>query len=145
MRRQVMVQAGDGFWHRCATHDLRHTHDTGRQRRCLEGLFRLRIGAPSRPHPPNAMHTGAGTQKRSDQRFRWSWPVLWAWLDLNQRPHPERKIPGSCGEGFEGDVVAEAWSWATGPPDSHPSWRPPAMAVLSANGSPAKPPYSASN
>jgi hypothetical protein len=28
-------------------------------------------------------------------------------------------------------VVAEAWSWATGPPDSHPSWRPPAMRVLS--------------
>jgi IS6 family transposase len=27
---------------------------------------------------------------------------------LNLRPHPERKIPGSCGEGFEGDVVAEA-------------------------------------
>jgi hypothetical protein len=26
--------------------------------------------------------------KRSDQRFRWSRADLWAWLDLNQRPHP---------------------------------------------------------
>ena len=23
-----------------------------------------------------------------DQRFRWSRAGLWAWLDLNQRPHP---------------------------------------------------------
>jgi hypothetical protein len=22
------------------------------------------------------------------ERSRWSIPVLWAWLDLNQRPHP---------------------------------------------------------
>jgi hypothetical protein len=58
-------------------------------------------------------------------------PVRWAWLDLNQRPHPETKIARVMRRGFEGDVVAEAWGWATGPPDSHPSWRPPAMPVLS--------------
>jgi hypothetical protein len=51
---------------------------------------------------------------------------------LKLRPHPERKIPGSCGEGFEGDLVAEGLELGNGPTDSHPSWRPPAMRVLSA-------------
>jgi hypothetical protein len=55
--------------------------------------------------------------------------MWWAWQDLNQQPHPERKSPGSWGEGFEGDVVAEGLELATGPPDSHPSLRTPAMAV----------------
>jgi hypothetical protein len=27
--------------------------------------------------------------RTDDQRFRWSEAVWWAWLDLNQRPHPE--------------------------------------------------------
>ena len=26
-----------------------------------------------------------------DQRFRWSEAVWWAWLDLNQRPHPYQR------------------------------------------------------
>jgi len=30
----------------------------------------------------------------TDERFRSSKPLLWAWLDLNQRPHPDPKIPG---------------------------------------------------
>ena len=30
-------------------------------------------------------------------------------------PHPERKIPGSCGEGFEVDVVAEGLELGNGP------------------------------
>jgi hypothetical protein len=34
---------------------------------------------------------------------------------LNLRPHPERKSPGSCGEGFEGDVVAEGLELGNGP------------------------------
>src|SRR5215211_473239 len=45
-----------------------------------------------------------------DQPFRWSEAGWWAWEDLNLRPHPERRIPvirPSCGEGLEGDVVAE--------------------------------------
>jgi hypothetical protein len=33
------------------------------------------------------------TWKRSDQRFRWSGAGLWAWLDLNQRPHPYQQSP----------------------------------------------------
>jgi hypothetical protein len=44
----------------------------------------------------------------------------------------KRKSPGSCGERFEDDAVAEGVELGTGRPDSHPSWRPPAMAVLSA-------------
>jgi hypothetical protein len=31
--------------------------------------------------------------KSSWQRFRWSGTALWAWEDLNLRPHPERRIP----------------------------------------------------
>jgi hypothetical protein len=29
------------------------------------------------------------SERDDDQRFRWSRLVWWAWLDLNQRPHPE--------------------------------------------------------
>src|SRR5215217_7818298 len=69
------------------------------------------------------------TNKTTDERFRWSVADLWAWLDLNQRPHPDPKIhdeqaggntrlrcaaPGPSswvravsGGGFEGDLVAE--------------------------------------
>jgi hypothetical protein len=70
--------------------------------------------------------------ERNGRRFRWSEAGWWAWEELNLRLHPETKIARVMRRGFEGDVVAEAWSWATGPPDSHPSWRPPAMPVLSA-------------
>jgi hypothetical protein len=58
--------------------------------------------------------------------LRWSELVLWAWLDLNQRPHPERKIARAIGL-----CRTESRAWP-GMPDSHPSWRPPAMGVLSA-------------
>ena len=54
-----------------------------------------------------------------------------AWLDLNLGPHPERKIPGHAARGSRVTWWPRAWSWATGPPDFHPSWRPPAMWVLS--------------
>jgi hypothetical protein len=40
------------------------------------------------PHPRTDASDWAGTWKRSDQRFRWSQAISWAWLDLNQRPHP---------------------------------------------------------
>jgi hypothetical protein len=37
-------------------------------------------------------HRGAAAHERTtDERFRSSKPVSWAWLDLNQRPHPDRK------------------------------------------------------
>jgi hypothetical protein len=32
-----------------------------------------------------------GTWKRTAQRFRWSEAGLWAWLDLDQRPHPYQR------------------------------------------------------
>jgi hypothetical protein len=35
------------------------------------------------------------TNKTTDERFRWSVADLWAWLDLNQRPHPDPKIHGA--------------------------------------------------
>jgi hypothetical protein len=51
---------------------------------------------------------------------------------LNQRPHPERKIPGSCGEGFEGAVVAEALELGNGSTRFSSLVAAPAMGVLSA-------------
>ena len=33
--------------------------------------------------------------------------LVWAGEDLRTPPHPERINPPSCGEGFEGDLVAE--------------------------------------
>jgi hypothetical protein len=38
-----------------------------------------------RPRPAEAILIKETTEKRS----RRSTPVWWAWLDLNQRPHPE--------------------------------------------------------
>ena len=38
--------------------------------------------APKQPRP----------KATTDERSRRSTPVSWAWLDLNQRPHPERRI-----------------------------------------------------
>ena len=32
------------------------------------------------------------SRETTDERFRSSKPMEWAWLDLNQRPHPERRI-----------------------------------------------------
>jgi hypothetical protein len=67
---------------------LRHTHDSGPQRGCSYACSDSGDGAPTRPHPKwDASNLGWG-RKRSDQRLRWSWADLWAWLDLNQRPHP---------------------------------------------------------
>ena len=65
---------------------------------------------------PNGIHPiGLTPQSVGDQRFRWSRANLWAWLDLNQRPHPERKIPRVMRRGFEGDVVAEGLELGNGP------------------------------
>ena len=52
--------------------------------------------------------------KASNQRFHWSRAGLWAWEDLNLRPHPERRIPPSGGEGLEGDLVAEGLELGNG-------------------------------
>jgi hypothetical protein len=69
---------------------LRHTHDSGPQRGCSYACSDSGDGAPTRPHPKwDASNLGWG-RKRSDQRLRWSWADLWAWLDLNQRPHPHQ-------------------------------------------------------
>jgi hypothetical protein len=46
--------------------------------------------------PPRDACKPAGTRKVTDQRFRWSEAILWAWLDLNQRPHPYQQIPGTA-------------------------------------------------
>ena len=70
-------------------------------------------------------HKQLRAKESTDERSRRSEPVWWAWLDLNQRPHPERKIARvPTGSAARGPTLA-------GPPDSHPSWRPPAMRVLS--------------
>jgi hypothetical protein len=37
--------------------------------------------------PIRCIRTGSSS-KRIDQRFRWSKAISWAWLDMNQRPHP---------------------------------------------------------
>jgi hypothetical protein len=51
-------------------------------------LFRLRTRIAFRPHPERDPPGWAGPAERGGQRFRWSRAGLWAWLDLNQRPHP---------------------------------------------------------
>jgi hypothetical protein len=51
-------------------------------------LFRLRRGSSPQDLLLKRMHLTGCYLKRSDQRFRWSEAGLWAWLDLNQRPHP---------------------------------------------------------
>jgi hypothetical protein len=43
-------------------------------------------------------------------------PVLWAWLDLNQRPHPQVKIPGRGGKlaatyQVDADLASSAEQW----------------------------------
>jgi hypothetical protein len=51
----------------------------------------------------------------------------WAWEDLNLRLHPERKIARLARA-----LPHQGEPSLAGHPDSHPSWRPPAMGVLSA-------------
>ena len=67
---------------------LGHTHDNGTVKRLLRGV----VPAQARKHLKTSSQRDAsnwaGTWKRSDQRLRWSQPASWAWLDLNQRPHP---------------------------------------------------------
>jgi hypothetical protein len=62
--------------------------------------------------------------KSNDEHFGWSEAEWWAWEDLNLRLHPETKIVRTNGSA----APSRAWP---GTPDSHPSWRPPAMGVLS--------------
>jgi hypothetical protein len=45
-------------------------------------------GSVLRPHPSRDASKPAGSRKTTEQRFRWSEAGWWAWLDLNQRPHP---------------------------------------------------------
>jgi hypothetical protein len=54
------------------------------QRHCVDSGE----GAPSRPHPKHDPPRLGWHRKRSDQRSCWLQGDLWAWLDLNQRPHP---------------------------------------------------------
>jgi len=56
-----------------------------RPRTAVQGdAFRDRCAQASRKQPPLKETTG--------ERSHRSAPVWWAWLDLNQRPHPETKI-----------------------------------------------------
>jgi hypothetical protein len=38
--------------------------------------------------------------RSKNQRFRWLEAIWWAWEDLNQRPHPERRIPRHAARGW---------------------------------------------
>ena len=86
-------------------------------------LFRLRQEAPQDLIPKRDASNWAGTWKWSDQRLRWSQPVSWAWLDLNQRPHPyqqsrayryaTRHFCRSCAT-VRGEVMRCSKGWAEG-------------------------------
>jgi hypothetical protein len=64
--------------------------------------------------------------KDNDQRFSWSEAGSWAWEDLTSGLILKRKSPV-----YQRALPHESRAWP-GMPDSHPSWRPPAMGVLSA-------------
>jgi hypothetical protein len=61
------------------------------QRGWSETLFRLRQGTPFKSSSQTGSTRLGWHCKRSMQRFRWSRADLWAWLDLNQRPHPYQR------------------------------------------------------
>ena len=64
-----------------------------RDNRAAMRLLRRVVPTQDRKRPQNTYpkldaSDEAATRKRSNQRSRWSRAGLWAWLDLNQRPHP---------------------------------------------------------
>ena len=60
----------------------------GPRQGCSQGLFQLRRGSGLKTSSWNAMHLIGLAPRTLCQCFCWSEAVLWAWLDLNQRPHP---------------------------------------------------------
>jgi hypothetical protein len=86
---QLMVQAqGCALTPLCnrpsrATND-RGTHKEAAQTRCPDSGEET----PSRPHPQTGWIRLGWQVQRSGQRSAGQEPVWWAWLDLNQRPHP---------------------------------------------------------
>ena len=79
----------DGFWYRCAADHLGHANDYGPQRRCSDTFVvaqdRKRPQTSSRSGmPPIGLVPGIEATSVSAGQRR----VFWAWLDLNQRPHP---------------------------------------------------------
>jgi len=105
------------------------------QRRCFDS-------EPKRPQdliPNRDASDGVGISRRSDHHFRWSDVDLWAWLDLNQRPHPQVKMPPAVANcqvltKVDADLALSAeQSTAQGPcraANLHPSGWPPAMSHL---------------
>ena len=52
------------------------------------------------PHPDPDASKLAWTPKANHQLSRWSEAILWAWEDLNLRPHPYRQSAGNrCAQG----------------------------------------------
>jgi hypothetical protein len=86
----VQSSTGDGFWHRCAADHLRHTHDSGTAKRLLRGVVPTQERSALKTSSHRIHPIGLAPQT-PDQRKRWSRARLWAWLDLNQRPHPYQR------------------------------------------------------
>jgi hypothetical protein len=60
--------------------------------RRLYGVGRCRF---HRPHPHPGCSQAGSDPKRSDERLRWPKAILWAWEDLNLRPHPYQLNAGN--------------------------------------------------
>ena len=83
----------NALYNRCAT-------EHGRPRQPVRNRERAgqagRAGSQRETDPPTLPLTSDDPSRLSprtaDKRFRWSGAILWAWVDLNLRPHPETKI-----------------------------------------------------
>jgi hypothetical protein len=95
LRLMLLGQRRDVVGHRCATDSLRHTPSQWDRKEQLRGVSDSEEEAISRPHPYMG-YVRLGCQlKPGDRRFCWSRADLWAWLDLDQRPHPYQLNAGN--------------------------------------------------
>jgi hypothetical protein len=76
------------FLHRRATDDLRHTHDLGRKEAAHTRCSDSGSKGSQDLIPQRDESDWAGTANAVTSVSAGHGADLWAWLDLNQRPHP---------------------------------------------------------
>ena len=83
------------------------------QRGCSDAVFRPGEEALVGPHPKNGMRPiGLASKSAVTSVSAGQEPVWWAWLDLNQRPHPyQGSAPGPVSAGWRLPPARMTYRW----------------------------------
>src|SRR5215218_4936053 len=108
----MVEETGDGFGHRSKADHLRRSHECGAVKR----LVRRAVPAQDGNRPQDLIPTGCiqlGWRREAERpAFALVKVGLWAWLDLNQRPHPyQGPAPGPVSAGSRLQPARTTYRW----------------------------------